>query len=327
MTGTTDAGRQTALIFAESAQTAAELLTAAREQNARAVVLTVGPDGRRNAEDALARGADEVLLVLGTAQEPPAAEALAAAIAAGVEETGAGLVLIGATRTGTEVAARLAQRLEVPCASDCLSFRSEGDALIVERRVYGGRFVATQALEGSPRVLTLPPRRFAQAPESAAAPGVAVRELALELPPSRARTRAVAPRARSEVDVTKAEVIVAAGRGVRRVEDLALLEQLAKALGGVLAGSRPLTGDLDWLPTDRRIGLSGQTVRPNLYIACGISGQIEHVVGIKGARTVVAINNDAKAPIHAEADYSIIGDLYEIVPALIGQCGQARGDG
>jgi electron transfer flavoprotein alpha subunit len=88
----------------------------------------------------------------------------------------------------------------------------------------------------------------------------------------------------------------------------------------VLAGSRPLTGDLDWLPVDRRIGLSGQTVKPNLYIACGISGQIEHLVGIKGARTVVAINNDPKAPIHAEADYSIVGDLYDIVPALIQQC-------
>jgi electron transfer flavoprotein alpha subunit len=122
------------------------------------------------------------------------------------------------------------------------------------------------------------------------------------------------------VDDTTAEIMVAAGRGVWRVVDLALLEQLAQALGGVLAGSRPLTGDLDWLPVDRRIGLSGQTVKPNLYIACGISGQIEHLVGIKGARTVVAINNDPKAPIHAEADYSIVGDLYDIVPALIQQC-------
>jgi electron transfer flavoprotein alpha subunit len=127
--------------------------------------------------------------------------------------------------------------------------------------------------------------------------------------------------------VTKAEVIVAAGRGVRQAEDLAQLERLAKALGGVLAGSRPLTGDLDWLPVDRRIGLSGQTVKPNLYIACGISGQIEHIVGIKDARTVVAINSDPKAPIHAEADYIVIGDLYEIVPALAEQCERAAAGG
>jgi electron transfer flavoprotein alpha subunit len=99
-----------------------------------------------------------------------------------------------------------------------------------------------------------------------------------------------------------------------------MLEKLAQLLGGVLAGSRPLTGDMDWMSVDRRIGLSGQTVKPNLYLACGISGQIEHIVGMKGARTVVAINNDPKAPIHGESDYSIIGDLYEIVPALIRAC-------
>src|SRR5262249_28109043 len=97
-----------------------------------------------------------------------------------------------------------------------------------------------------------------------------------------------------------------------------------KALGGVLAGSRPLTGDVDWMPIDRRIGLSGQTVRPNLYVACGISGQIEHIVGMKSARTVVAINTDPKAPIHGEADYSVVADLYDIVPALQRACQAAK---
>ncbi|MGE5116498.1 MAG: electron transfer flavoprotein subunit alpha/FixB family protein, partial [Betaproteobacteria bacterium] len=137
-------------------------------------------------------------------------------------------------------------------------------------------------------------------------------------------TVSVNPRSRSLVDISKAEVIVSAGRGVKRKEDLEQLERLATLLGGVLAGSRPLTGDVDWLPVDRRVGLSGQTVKPNLYIACGVSGQIEHIVGMKGARTVVAVNNDAKAPIHGEADYSIVGDLYEIVPALIKACEKAK---
>jgi electron transfer flavoprotein alpha subunit len=138
------------------------------------------------------------------------------------------------------------------------------------------------------------------------------------------RTQTISPRVRSAVDVTKANVIVAAGRGVKKKEDLALLEKLATALGAVLAGSRPLTGDVDWLPIDRRIGLSGQTVKPNLYIACGISGQIEHIVGMKGARTVVAINNDPKAPIHAEADYSIVSDLYDVIPAFLEAYQRAR---
>lgn len=331
MAGAMDEGQRTTLIFSESASALAELLTAGRDDafgaQGHVTALVTGPDGRARAEDALARGAREVLLVAAEATEPLSGELLAGALAAAARETDARTVLIGATRTGAEVAARLAQRLEVPCASECLSFRSDEAGLVVERRVYGGRFVARQVLEGAPRVLTLPVRRFAQAERGEAAPEAAIRELALEMPASRVRQQAVAARASSEVDITKAEIIVAAGRGVRRLEDLEILERLARALGGVLAGSRPLTGDVDWLPVDRRIGLSGQTVRPKLYIACGISGQIEHVVGIKGARTVVAINSDAKAPIHAEADYSVVGDLYEIVPALIEQCEAARRGG
>jgi electron transfer flavoprotein alpha subunit len=316
------------LVFSETAEVLAELLTAGRELAAtvggQVVALIVGGD-EPAVRDSLARGASEALVAGKGAPEPIGAEALVAALAAAVREIDPGTVLVGATRTGAEVAARLAQTLALPCASECTSFAAgDGGALVVERRVYGGRFVARQLLTGRPRLLTVPLKRFARAPTGSPAPNAAIRELAVTLPEPRVRAQSVAPRGRSEVDVTKAEIIVAAGRGVRRVEDLALLEQLAQALGGVLAGSRPLTGDLDWLPVDRRIGLSGQTVKPNLYIAGGISGQIEHVVGIKGARTVVAINNDPKAPIHAEADYSVVGDLYEIVPALMAACERAR---
>ena len=137
------------------------------------------------------------------------------------------------------------------------------------------------------------------------------------MPPQRMRVLSVVERERSSCDITKSEVIVAAGRGVKNREDLALIESLARELGGALAGSRPLTDDLKWLPMDCKVGLSGQTVRPRLYVACGISGQIEHMVGARPARTIVAINTDAAAPIHAEADYSVVGDLYELLPALI----------
>lgn len=311
-----------ALVFSESPEILAELLTAAREitPDSPVVAAIVGADGEARAGDVLARGATEALLVGQAMAEPISAEVLAVALEAAVRSIEPEAILVGATRTGAEVAARLAQALELPCASDCMGFWPEGDVLVVERRVYGGRFVARQTLEGRPRIVTVPARRFARADEGSPPADGRVRRLEVELPAPRVRPQAVAARSPSAVDVTKAEVIVAAGRGVKRLEDLALLERLADALGGVLAGSRPLTGDLDWLPVDRRIGLSGQTVKPNLYIACGISGQIEHLVGIKGARTVVAINNDPKAPIHAEADYSVIGDLYEIVPALTAQC-------
>jgi electron transfer flavoprotein alpha subunit len=115
--------------------------------------------------------------------------------------------------------------------------------------------------------------------------------------------------------VGKADILVAAGRGVRSARDLALLESLARTLGGELAASRPLV-DMNWVPRDRLVGISGRMVRPRLYLACGISGQPEHIAGMRDARIVVAINRDAEAPIFEHADYCVVGDLYEIIPAL-----------
>jgi len=316
------------LIFSESSDALVELLTVGRAlctpAGGRVTAAAIGQTATALAEHCLARGADEALVLQTTAESFPGAEELVFGLREVVRAADPDTILIGATRIGADVVARLAQALEVPCASDCMTLCRDRDGnLEVERRIYGGRFTARQVLTGRPRIASLQPNRYPKA-EPVQKPHGSIRQLAVKLPPPRVRTEVSSPRARSAVDVTKAEVIVAAGRGVKKVEDLALLDALAGALGGVLAGSRPLTGDVDWLPTDRRIGLSGQTVKPNLYIACGISGQIEHIVGMKGARTVVAINNDPKAPIHAEADYTIVGDLYEIVPAFLEACERAK---
>jgi len=316
------------LIFSESSDALVELLTAGRAlctpAGGRVIAIAIGPTATASAENCLARGADEALVLRTAAESLPGAEELVFGLREAVRAADPDTILIGATRIGADIVARLAQALEAPCASDCMTLRRDQDGnLEIERRIYGGRFTARQVLTGRPRIASIQRNRYPKA-EPAQKPHGSIRELAVTLPPPRVRTQATSPRARSAVDVTKAEVIVAAGRGVKKVEDLALLDKLAGALSGVLAGSRPLTGDVDWLPTDRRIGLSGQTVKPNLYVACGISGQIEHIVGMKGARTVVAINNDPKAPIHAEADYTIVGDLYEIVPAFLEACERAK---
>lgn len=316
------------LIFSEGSDALFELLTAARAlctpAGGRVIAVALGPTATASAQNCLARGADEALVLLTAADSHPGAEELVFGLREAVRAAEPDTILIAATRIGSDVVARLAQTLDVPCASDCMMLRQDQDGnLEVERRIYGGRFTARQVLTGRPRIASIQPNRYPKA-EPAQRPHGSIRELTVTLPLPRVRTRSASLRARSAVDVTKAEVIVAAGRGVKKVEDLALLDKLAGALGGVLAGSRPLTGDVDWLPTDRRIGLSGQTVKPNLYVACGISGQIEHIVGMKGSRTVVAINNDPKAPIHAEADYSIVGDLYEIVPAFLEACERAK---
>ena len=309
------------LIFSEGADTLAELLTVGRAlggpAGGRVTAVAIGPNATALAQDCLTRGADEVLVMQTADAAPPGAEELVLGLREAVRVTDPDTILIGATRMGNDVVARLAQALEVPCASNCMTLRRDQDGnLEIERRVYGGRFTATQILTGRPQVASVPSSRFPKAEPVQDVRG-SIREIVVTLPPPRVRIQTTSPRVRSAVDVSKAEVVVAAGRGVKKVEDLVLLDTLAGVLGGVLAGSRPLTGDVDWLPTDRRVGLSGQTVKPNLYMACGISGQIEHIVGMKGARTVVAINNDPKAPIHAEADYSVIGDLYEIVPAFL----------
>jgi electron transfer flavoprotein alpha subunit len=126
----------------------------------------------------------------------------------------------------------------------------------------------------------------------------------------------VRPVERSAVDLTKADVIVSVGRGFKKKEDLKLAEDLAQALSAEIGCSRPIAGDLKWLPEDRHIGLSGKWVNPKLYIAVGISGQMQHVVGIRRSKVIVAINNDPNAPIHKEADYSVIADLYQFLPVL-----------
>ena len=317
------------LVFSENPETVGELLTLGREFASRLrrplIVAAVGQNAQDLLDEGLARGADEVLVVRASQGDGIVpGESMATALCEAIRASAPAVVLIGATRTGAELAARAAQMLRIPCASSCVALEmDDAGSLRIDRRVYGGRFVSRQLLNTAPRMATVPPKRFPRADKVSEAHG-GIRELRVELPAPRIKTVSVNPRSRSQVDISKAEVIVCAGRGVKAMEDLKQLEQLAQLLGGVLAGSRPLTGDVDWLPVDRRIGLSGQTVKPNLYIACGISGQIEHIVGMKGARTVVAINNDAKAPIHGEADYSVIGDLYEVVPALNQACANAK---
>jgi electron transfer flavoprotein alpha subunit len=318
-----DTNRSGVLLFSESPEVCGELLAVGRElagrMHAPVTVAALGSNVKQLLEESLAYGADEVIVVQPRDGAVADAESTVPGLCEIIRVTNPSVLLIGGTRAGADIAARVSQTLRVPCASNCIALQlDDHQNLRIERRIYGGRFVARQLLSVAPRVATVQPKRFAR-PDKTEVHG-RIREIAVDVPPSTLKTVSMSQRSRSQVDVTKAEIIVSAGRGLKKMEDLQMLEKLAQLLGGVLAGSRPLTGDMDWMSVDRRIGLSGQTVKPNLYLACGISGQIEHIVGMKGARTVVAINNDPKAPIHGESDYSIIGDLYEIVPALIRAC-------
>jgi electron transfer flavoprotein alpha subunit len=224
------------------------------------------------------------------------------------------VVLIGATTHGTEVASRLAQRLSVGCASECTELASRNGELHVERATLG-RFVSREVIETRPAIATVQARRFTPPQPDASRKGE-LHRLTTDLAPARTSIIDTRHREGSHVAIDKADVVVAVGRGLKGRNELRMIEELARALGGVVGASRPLTDDLEWLSPEVKVGLSGITVKPRLYIACGISGQIEHNVGMRESGVVVAINSDPAAPIMQQADYCITGDLHEIVPAL-----------
>ena len=224
----------------------------------------------------------------------------------------AAVYLIGATRLGRQVAAKIAVMTGLGVLSDVRDLRLTEDQLTGVRGVYAGKFNARVA-SALPCVALVPPGCY-----QPGAPGASsVEELKVGPLDTRVRHLEVKPKTRGSVDLKAAEIIVAAGRGFKKKEDLALAESLASSLGGELGASRPLSSDLGWLGEERHIGLTGIYVRPKLYVAVGISGQLQHVAGIKDSQVIVAINKDRQAPIFQVADYGIVGDLYQILPELI----------
>lgn len=229
-------------------------------------------------------------------------------------------VVLPHTYRTRDFAPKLAARLDRPLVTDCVGIK-RGDRPTFQRPVYQGKLVAEVAAEGDyPHFVSVQIgayRADAAMRGPAAAP---VTPMSVALDASAIRQKAEEPfrEAKQAVDLSQAERIVAVGRGIKGQEHIALAEKLASALDAQLAASRPIC-DSGWLPMERQVGSSGQTVAPRLYVALGISGAIQHVVGMKGARTIVAINKDADAPIFEIADYGIVGDLFEIVPAMIAE--------
>lgn len=203
---------------------------------------------------------------------------------------------------------------------DCIGYRYENSKLIFVRQMFQGRTAADVVFTGQPPwIATFQAGAFRADLAKKRADGRApVNPVAVELKPEQIRTKPLElfREAKQAVDLTQAPILVSVGRGIKAPENIPLAEKLAKLLGGEVSASRPIC-DEGWLPMDRQIGSSGQTVAPKLYLALGISGAIQHVVGMKGSRTIAAINKDQNAPIFEIADYGIVGDLFEIVPALI----------
>lgn len=232
-------------------------------------------------------------------------------------------VVMSHTYQVRDFAPKVAARFGREVVGDCIRYRAEGGKLVMTRRIFLGKLDADVTIGGdAPYFVTFQSGSFRG--ENAEKGSAAVETMDVTVGDIRMTPEAPFQEAKATVDLTKSEIIVAIGRGIKSQENIAVAQQLADVLGADLAASRPIC-DSEWLPIDRQIGSSGQTVAPKLYIALGISGAIQHIVGMKNAGTIVAINKDGEAPIFDIADYGIVGDLFEAVPVLVEEIKKAKG--
>lgn len=253
-------------------------------------------------------------------------DGVVAALKAFIQQRQPALVLMPHTYQVRDFVPKLATSMQRTVISDAVGYKKEGDTLAFTRQMFQGKFAADVSFTGdAPWFVTFQNGAFRGDKVEAGATAAPVETLAVDIADGivRNKPQEVFKEAKQAVDLTQAEVIVAVGRGIKEQKNIDIAKQLAEALGGELAASRPIC-DSGWLPMDRQIGSSGQTVAPKLYLALGISGAIQHIVGMKGARTIVAVNKDSEAPIFEIADYALVGNLFEIVPPLVEEVKKAK---
>jgi electron transfer flavoprotein alpha subunit len=235
-----------------------------------------------------------------------------------------GAVVFSATATGKDLAPRVAARLGVGCATDVVGLAVEGGAVVVTRPVYAGKVLQRAKLTGTPPVVSVRPNTF----QADARAGQATPTETVAVPPfdARVRVREVKAPDQAVLDVSEAPVVVSGGRGLKEPANFKLLEDLAEALGSTAVGASRAVVDAGWRDHAAQVGQTGKTVSPSLYIAVGISGAIQHLAGMRTAKTIVAINRDKDAPIFKVADYGIVGDLFEVVPRLTEEIRKVRSE-
>ncbi|MFB3815651.1 MAG: electron transfer flavoprotein subunit alpha/FixB family protein [Terriglobales bacterium] len=258
--------------------------------------------------------------------EPYTPDAFAFALKQFITERPPKLVLMPHTYQVRDFAPKLATQLGRTLISDAIGFKYDGGRLRFVRQMFQGKFAADVVFTGEPPYfVTLQAGAFRADQVQAGASAAAVETVNIDVPENviRNRPHEVFKEAKQAVDLTQAEIIVAIGRGIKEQKNIDLAKQLADALGAEIAASRPIC-DSGWLPMDRQVGSSGQTVAPKLYLALGISGAIQHVVGMKGSKTIVAVNKDSEAPIFEVADYAVVGNLFDVLPPLIEEVKKAK---
>jgi electron transfer flavoprotein alpha subunit len=299
----------------------------AKQTNGSLSAAVIGQAVAALADELAAFQLDEVLLVENALLEKYTPDGFSIALKQVIEQAKPDLVIFPHTYQVRDFAPKLAASLNKGMIGDCVGYRYENGKLIFVRQMFQGRTAADVTFQGDgPWIASFQAGAFradtAAKKQSGKAP---IKPVSISLEAARLRTKPLDlfREAKQAVDLTQAPILVSIGRGIKAPENIPLAEKLAKALGAELSASRPIC-DEGWLPMERQIGSSGQTVSPKLYLALGISGAIQHVVGMKGSRCIVAINKDQNAPIFEIADYGVVGDLFEIVPALTEEIEKAK---
>src|SRR5205809_6038810 len=310
-----------------SFETLAAAQQIAKDTSSAVSGLVIGKGVAAFANELAAKNVAEVLTVEHDLLEAHTPDGYCIALKQVIDSAKPDLVLFPHTYQVRDFAPKLAAILGKGMIGDCIGYRNESGKLIFVRQMFQGKTAADVTFTGaSPWFASFQSGAFRADLVAAHPSGKApVKKVAVDLKPEQIRTKPleVFREAKQAVDLTQAPIIVAIGRGIKAPENIPQAQALAKAIGGEIAASRPIC-DEGWLPMDRQIGSSGQTVAPKLYLALGISGAIQHVVGMKGARAVIAINKDAEAPIFEVADYGAVASLFDVVPPLIEEIKKAK---
>jgi electron transfer flavoprotein alpha subunit len=281
----------------------------------KVTVLALGSDASSVAAAVGPYGADRVLALTDASFDLYVPETYAAALAEAAKATGAAVIALAGTALGKDVAPRTAARLKAPCLSDLVEVEISDAGLRARRPVYSGKAYARVRVAGpGPVVVTLRPNVFpAGSPDPSRS--TAVEAFAPQLPTPRLKVVRLEKPAEQERDVAEAPIVVSGGRGLKGPENFGLVRDLAAALGGAVGASRAVVDD-GWIPHAHQVGQTGKVVSPSLYVACGISGAVQHLAGMSTSKVIVAINKDPEAPIFKIADYGIVGDVFEVLPRL-----------
>ena len=291
-----------------------EAITAGHElsEGGEVIVSLFGPGASQYVQEVSKYGANKVYLLEDESLSTFTTDAYTQALCQLIEEVGADVILIGHTAIGKDVAPRVAQRLELGLVSDCTGVQVENGQIIFTRPIYAGKAFQTKVFNEGKVFATLRPNNFDVQEKPIEAEVVSFQPVIKDL---RTVVKEIVRKTASGVDLSEAKVIISGGRGVKSQDGFKPLQELAEVLGGAVGASRGAC-DADYCDYSLQIGQTGKVVTPDLYIACGISGAIQHLAGMSNSKVIVAINKDPEAPIFQVADYGIVGDLFEVVPLL-----------